>query len=86
MPVTAYGKHTVTALGTFATLLVAEPGALAAARVLLAAVSAAVLVAVLLVTDYVAGALPGALITGLLACMLAWLWFAVPLTRRQERR
>ena len=52
----------------------------------LAAVSAAVLVAVLLVTDYVAGALPGALITGLLACMLAWLWFAVPLTRRQERR
>jgi Family of unknown function (DUF6328) len=52
----------------------------------LAAVSAAVLAAVLLVTDYVAGALPGALITGLLACMLAWLWFAVPLTRRQERR
>ena len=42
MPVTAYGKHTVTALGTFATLLVAEPGALAAARVLLAAELAAI--------------------------------------------
>jgi O-antigen/teichoic acid export membrane protein len=52
----------------------------------LAAVSATILAAVLLVTDYVAGALAAALITGLLACVLAWLWFAVPLTRRQERR
>jgi hypothetical protein len=52
----------------------------------LAAVSAAILVAVLLITDYVAGALAGALITVLLGSMLAWLWFAVPLTRRQERR
>ena len=52
----------------------------------LAAVSGAVLAAVLLITDYVAGALAGALITALLGCMLGWLWFVVPLTRRQERR
>jgi Family of unknown function (DUF6328) len=52
----------------------------------LAAVSGAVLAAVLLITDYVAGALAGALITVLLGCMLAWLWLAVPLTRRQERQ
>ena len=35
-------QHTVTALGTFATLLVADPGALAAARDLLAAELAAI--------------------------------------------
>jgi hypothetical protein len=52
----------------------------------LAAVGGAVLVAVLLVTDYVAGTLPAALITALVACMLAGLWFLVPLTRREERR
>ncbi len=52
----------------------------------LAAVAAAVLVAVLLITDYVAGTLAGTLITAFLACMLAGLWFAVPQTRRQERR
>ncbi|HEX8005483.1 MAG TPA: DUF6328 family protein [Trebonia sp.] len=52
----------------------------------LAAVGAAVLVAVYLVTSYVAGGLPAALITALLACMLAGLWFAVPLTRRRERQ
>jgi Family of unknown function (DUF6328) len=52
----------------------------------LAAVGGAVLVAVLLVTYYVAGALPGALITAFVACMLAVLWFLVPLTRREERR
>jgi O-antigen/teichoic acid export membrane protein len=52
----------------------------------LAAVAGAVLAAVLLLTDYVAGAVAGALITAALACMIAVLWFAVPLTRRQERR
>jgi hypothetical protein len=51
----------------------------------LAAVGGAVLVAVLLVTDFVAGALPAALITAVLACMLAGLWFAVPLTHRRGR-
>jgi hypothetical protein len=45
----------------------------------LVAVGGAVLVAVLLVTDYVAGALAGALITALVGCMLAVLWFLVPL-------
>ena len=44
-PATAYGQHTVTALGTFATLLVADPVALAAARDLLAAELAAIDVA-----------------------------------------
>ena len=52
----------------------------------LAAVAGAVLSAVLLLTDYVAGAVAGALITAALAGMIAVLWFAVPLTRRQERR
>ena len=51
----------------------------------LAAVGGAVLTAVFLVTGYVAGTLTGALITALAACMLAVLWFAVPLTRREER-
>ena len=51
----------------------------------LAAVGAAVLTAVLLVTGYVAGALPGALITAVVACMLVGLWFALPLTRREDR-
>ena len=41
-PATACGQHTVTALGTFATLLVADPGVLAAARDLLAAELAAI--------------------------------------------
>lgn len=44
----------------------------------------AVLVAVLLVTSYVAGWLAGALITALLACVLSGLWFAAPLSRRNE--
>ena len=52
----------------------------------LAAVAGAVLAAVLLITDYVAGAVSGGLITAALACMITVLWFAVPLTRRQERR
>ncbi len=51
----------------------------------LVAVAGAVLAAVLLITDYVAGALAGGLTTALLAGMIAVLWFAVPLTRRQER-
>jgi uncharacterized membrane protein YedE/YeeE len=51
----------------------------------LAAVGAAVLTAVLLVTSYVAGALPGALITALVGCMLAGLWFALPLARHPEQ-
>ncbi|HEY1626308.1 MAG TPA: DUF6328 family protein [Streptosporangiaceae bacterium] len=51
----------------------------------LTAVGAAVLTSVLLVTSYVAGWLPGALITGLAGCMLAGLWFALPLSRRRER-
>ena len=50
----------------------------------LTAVAGAVLVTVLLVTDFVAGMLPATLITGLLACMIAMLWFAIPLVRRQE--
>ena len=37
MPTAAYGQDTVNALGTFATVLVADPGALASARDLLAA-------------------------------------------------
>jgi hypothetical protein len=51
----------------------------------LAAVGGAVLVAVLLVTDFVAGTLPAALITAVLACMLAGLWFALPLAHRRGR-
>jgi hypothetical protein len=51
----------------------------------LAAVGAAVLTAVLLVTSYVAGALPAALITAVVGCMLASLWFALPLGRRGIR-
>ena len=58
----------------------------ALALVGLAAVAGAVLAAVLLITDYVAGAVAGGLITAAFACMIAVLWFAVPLTRRQERR
>jgi Family of unknown function (DUF6328) len=52
----------------------------------LAAVGGAVLIAVLLVTDFVAGAVAAGLITGVLACMLAALWFAVPLTQRRDRQ
>lgn len=52
----------------------------------LTAVGAAVLVAVYLVTSYVTSGLPAALITGLLACMVAGLWFAAPLARRRERQ
>jgi|ERR1700691_6226331 uncharacterized membrane protein YedE/YeeE len=52
----------------------------------LAAVGLAVLAAVLLVTWFVAGALAGAVIAALMACLLGGLWFAVPLTRRSERR
>jgi hypothetical protein len=51
----------------------------------LGAVGAAVLVSVLLVTDFVVGALPAALITAVLACMIAVLWFAVPLSHRRGR-
>jgi len=42
MPAATYAQHTVTALGTFATLLVADPAALDAARDLLAAELAAI--------------------------------------------
>jgi Family of unknown function (DUF6328) len=52
----------------------------------LAAVAGAVLIAVLLVTDFVGGAVVAGLITGVLACMLAALWFVVPLTQRSERQ
>ena len=58
----------------------------ALALVGLAAVAGAVLTSVLLITDYVAGAVAAGLITAVLACMITVLWFAVPLTRRQERR
>jgi len=51
----------------------------------LAAVGAAVLIAVLLVMDFVAGPVAAGVITALLACMLASLWFIVPLTRRRDR-
>jgi hypothetical protein len=50
----------------------------------LAAVAGAVLTAVFLVIGYVAGTLPGALITALAGVMLAALWFALPLSRRQH--
>ena len=52
----------------------------------LASIVLSAIATVLLVTDYVAGTLPAALITALVACMLAVLWFAVPLARREERR
>jgi hypothetical protein len=52
----------------------------------LAAVAGAVLTAVLLVTDFVVGAIAAGLITAVLACMIAALWFAVPLTQRRDRR
>jgi thiamine biosynthesis lipoprotein len=42
MPVATYGQHSATALGTFATLLIADPAALDAARDLLAAELAAI--------------------------------------------
>ncbi len=42
MPTTTYGQHTVNALGTFATLLVADPAALGTGRDLLAAELAAI--------------------------------------------
>jgi uncharacterized protein DUF6328 len=51
----------------------------------LASVGAAVLTAVLLVTSFVAGVLPAALITALMACMLAGLWFVLPLARRGDK-
>jgi hypothetical protein len=52
----------------------------------LAAVAGAVLMAVLFVTDFVAGAVTAGLITAVLACMLAVLWFAVPLAQRRDRQ
>jgi Family of unknown function (DUF6328) len=52
----------------------------------LAAVGGAVLTAVFLVTDFVAGAVAAGLITGVLGCMLAALWFVVPLTQRRDRQ
>jgi hypothetical protein len=52
----------------------------------LAAVGAAMLTAVMLVTSYVAGTLTGGLITGLTACLLASLWFALPLARHAQSR
>ena len=52
----------------------------------LAAVAGAVLLAVLLVTDFVVGATAAGLITAVLACMIAALWFVVPLTQRRDRR
>jgi hypothetical protein len=52
----------------------------------LGAVGAAVLTAILLVTSYVAGTLPGWLISGFIVCMLAGLWFALPLAHRRRTR
>jgi len=52
----------------------------------LAAVAGAVLMAVLLVTDFVVGTVFAILITAVLACMIAVLWFAVPLSRRRDRQ
>jgi hypothetical protein len=52
----------------------------------LAAVAGAVLTAVLLVMDFVAGPVAAGLVTAVLACMLAVLWFVVPLTQRRDRR
>jgi hypothetical protein len=52
----------------------------------LAAVAGAVLIAVLLVMDFVAGAVAAGLVTAVLACMLAVLWFVVPLTQRRDRQ
>jgi len=52
----------------------------------LAAVAGAVLIAVLLVMDFVAGAVAAGLVTAVLACMLAVLWFVVPLTQRRYQR
>jgi hypothetical protein len=51
----------------------------------LASVGAAVLTAVLLVTSVVAGVLPAALITAVMACVLAGLWFVLPLRRRGDK-
>ena len=52
----------------------------------LAAVAGAVLSAVLLVTDFVAGAVAAGLITAVLACLIAALWFVVPLAERRDRQ
>ena len=52
----------------------------------LAAIGGAVLTAVALVTDYVAGTVPAILISGLMALLLATLWFAIPLARRSARQ
>jgi hypothetical protein len=52
----------------------------------LGAIGAAVLAAVLLVTSYVGGALAGALMTALTACLLAGLWFVLPLSQRWDGR
>ena len=52
----------------------------------LTAVAGAVLTSVLLVTDFVVGTLTAGLITGVLACMIAALWFVVPVTQRRDRR
>lgn len=52
----------------------------------LAAVGAAVLLAVLLVADYVAGSLAAGLITAIIGCLIAGLWFAVPISRRGRSR
>lgn len=52
----------------------------------LAAVGAAVLLAVLLVADYVAGALVAGLLTAVIACLIAGLWFAVPIGHRERSR
>jgi hypothetical protein len=41
---------------------------------------------VLLVTDFVAGTLAATLITAVLACLIAALWFAVPLASRERSR
>jgi hypothetical protein len=51
----------------------------------LVSVGAAVLTAVLLVTSVVAGVLPAALITAAMACVLAALWFVLPLRRRGDK-
>lgn len=50
----------------------------------LATVGVAVLCAVLLVTTYEAGTLTGVLLSVFIACLLATLWFALPLSHRRD--
>jgi hypothetical protein len=51
----------------------------------LSAVGVAVVASVLLLTWYVAGALAGGLLTGVVAVLIALLWFTVPVMARDRR-